>query len=133
MPTAHTALVDLVHGLQLACFVTWSGVLLIRGGSLWEVIVNRDDSRWHRQWSSITLFAATQVGFSLRWLVFGDSMAAMGRAELAWWAVLYLSSSISAVGVAIAHGWWTKGRHRAAMILHMSVVGLCILAAGVCA
>ena len=131
MTIAQTALVALVHGLQIACLVTWAGVIYVRGGSLWQVIVRRNESRWNRQWSSITLFAATQVGFSVRWLVFGSSMAGMAMDELAWWAVLYLSSTISAVGVVIEHGWWTTGRHRAAMILHVGVIALSILAAGV--
>ena len=131
MTLTHTALVAVVHGLQIACFLTWAAVVVMRGQSLWQVIVKRDDSRWHRQWSSITLFAGTQAAFCVRWFIFGASIGGMGSEELAWWAVLYVSSTLSAIGVVIEHGWWNKGRHRAAMILHLSVVALSILAAGV--
>ena len=131
MTLAHAVLLALVRGMQIACFLTWSGAVMIRGGSLWQVIVNRDDSRWHRQWSSITWFGITQAAFCIRWFVFGGSMEGMGNDELAWWAVLYVSSTLSAIGVVIEHGWWTQTRHRHAMMLHGVVVGLCVLAAEV--
>lgn len=131
MTLTHAALVALVHGLQIACLVTWGGVVMVRGGSLFQVIFRHDDSRWNRQWSSITLFGATQAGFCARWLIWGDTVRIMTTPELSSWAVLYLSSTISAVGVVIEHGWWTTGRHRAAMIMHVSVVAMSVLAAGV--
>lgn len=126
-------LVALVRGLQIACLVTWGASVVMRGGSLWRVVARDSRSRWDRQWSSITLFAATQVGFSLRWLVYGDTMAAMRAPELASWAVLYLSSALSAIGVVIEHGWWTDARHRAAMALHALVIALSIAAAAMVA
>lgn len=126
---SHAALVALVRGLQFATFVTWASVVFTRGGSLLRVLFSASRSRWDRQWSSLTFMAATLAGFALRWLIYGEAIGTMSNQELAWWAVLYLSTCCSAIGVVIEHGWWTDRRHRAAMWFHAAVIATSVTAA----
>ena len=119
----HPALVALVRGLQLACLVTWSAAVLMRGGSLVRVILFANRSKWDRQWSSLTWFGVTQAGFALMWIAYPASLFRMEPTQLHLMVGLYVSSVMSAIGVVVAHGW-TGERHRAAMAAHLCVVGL---------
>ncbi len=47
--------------------------------------------------SPLPLVGLVQVGFSIRWWVWGHTIAAMDHLELVFWGGLYLASAVSAV------------------------------------
>lgn len=68
LPAASATLVVIVHGLQLACLVTWGAVIAVHGAKWWRFLRGSDD--WADQrWASICEVTAVQIGCSLRWQV----------------------------------------------------------------
>ena len=116
---------DIVRGLQLACLVVWLGPVLDKAPSFWRVLINTTEKweKWDPAWAAFWLLALTQVGFSVRWLIFPHDLGPQDVAELEFWAICYLSSACTAIGMI-----WTQGlragprRNRQALLAHVGVI-----------
>ena len=120
---------SLVRDLQLVTCLTWIGYLFNNTAAVlrwWKGERRPGDAAL----AGVAMFAITQVGFSIRWLVFGKSVASMSNPELISWCVLYAMSVISSIVVVWSVQVETgEGRHKTALFVQMGISAIALLIA----
>ena len=90
--------VVLIRALLFAASAAWLVPLL----TLWPAVLRilRREARGSDSYAFVFWFVASmQIGFSLRWLLYGQAMVAMDGAELALWSGCWVLSILCATAV----------------------------------
>lgn len=99
----------MIPTLQIIAGLSWLIAAIFYSKSVWRVLASR--AKWIDVFRALFVFVAlTQVGFTVRWLVWPHAIGQMGFYEQLTWAILYTMSAILGAALVVASYFFERLR-----------------------